>query len=77
MFKVLKFLFWCAAIVGFIWFGMYVPLGKATLFGHIKRIWNTQETKDLVEGTKEAARPAADKVKRAVKAGVDEAKRNP
>jgi hypothetical protein len=77
MFRLLKFLFWCALIGGFIWFGMSVPLGKYTLFSHIKRIWNTQETRDLVDGTKEAAKPAADKVKRAFRAGVDEAKRNP
>lgn len=77
MFRFLKFLLWCGAIIGFVWFGKYVPLGKYTLFGHVGRIWNTQETKDLVEGTKKAAKPAADKVKRAVKAGVDEATRDP
>lgn len=77
MFRFLKFLITLAIIGGLIWFGATVPLGKHTLFGHVRRIWNSKETQDLVEGTKEAAKPAAEKVKRAVKAGVDEATRNP
>jgi hypothetical protein len=61
----------------FIWFGFTVPLGKYTLFGHIRRIWHTQETQDLVKGAEDTAKPVVDKVKRGVQAGVDEAKRNP
>jgi hypothetical protein len=77
MFRLIRFLVTASALVVFIWFGMTVPLGKETLFGHVRRIWQSEEAKDLVEGTKEAAKPAAEKVKRAVKAGVDEAGRDP
>lgn len=73
----LKFLFWVAALVAFVWFAVSVPLGNNTLWGHARRIWQTKETQDLVEGTKKAVGPAADKVKRAVKAGVDEARKDP
>jgi hypothetical protein len=73
----LKLLLWVAALVAFVWFAVSVPLGKYTLWGHARRIWQTQETQDLVEGTKKAVAPAADKVKRAVKAGVDEARKDP
>ncbi len=73
----IKFLFWVAVIVFVIWFGATVPLGKHTLFGHVQRIWKSEETQDLVEGTKQAVKPAAEKVKKAVKAGVDEARRDP
>jgi len=71
--RLFRFLFWVAFICFFIWFGTSVTLGKYTLFGHIRRIWHSQETQDLVHGTEEAAKPVVDKVKR----GVDEAKRNP
>ncbi len=77
MFRLIRFLIWVAVIAGFIWFGSTVPLGKHTLFGHVKRIWHSEETQDLVKGTEDAAKPVVDKVKRGVKAGVDEAKRNP
>jgi hypothetical protein len=73
MFKFLKFLFSVALLGAFLWFGFTVPLGKYTLFGHFRRIWNSKETQEMVDGTKEAAGPAVDKLKRGVKAGVDEA----
>ena len=64
MFKLIKFLISMSLIAGFVWFGATVPLGKHTLFGHFKAIWNSKETQDMVEGTKEAAAPAVDKLKR-------------
>jgi hypothetical protein len=77
MFRMIRLLFWIAAIAALIWFATTYPLGKYTLWGHMKRIWTSQETKDMVKGTEEATKPAIDKAKRAVKAGVDEAKRDP
>ena len=77
MFGFIRLVITLGLIALFIWFGMTVPLGKHTLFGHINRIGQSEEARDLVEGTKEAAKPAAEKVKRAVKAGVDEANKNP
>ncbi len=75
MWSMLKFLMFLALIVAFVWFGKTVPIGKHTLFGHVSRIWKTNEAQDLVEGAKETAGPAVEKVKRGVKAGVDEATR--
>lgn len=86
MFKLLKLVIYVGLLLGFIWFGMTVPLGKRTLFGHVERIWKSEETQDLVEGTKETAKPAiekikkeagptVEKIKRGVQAGLDEARR--
>jgi hypothetical protein len=77
MFGFIKFLFYVGLLAVFIWFGATVPLGNHTLFGHVSRIWKSDETRDLVDGTKKAIKPAADKAKRAIQAGVDEARRNP
>jgi len=77
MFRMIRFLFWLAALAALVWFTVTVPLGKYTLWGHMRRIWHSQETQDMVNGTEEAAKPAVEKVKKAVKAGVDEAKHNP
>lgn len=77
MFRLIKSLITLALIGGFIWFGFAIPLGKYTLFQHLRRIWNSSETQELINGTEEAARPAVDKIKRGVKAGVDEAQKNP
>lgn len=77
MFKLIKWVIIGAFVAGFIWFGMNVKLGNHTLFGHVSRIWKSDETQDLVKGTKEAAGPTVDKVKRAVEAGVEEAKKPP
>jgi hypothetical protein len=52
MFRLLRFLFYLAAILGFVWFGATVELGNRTLFGHIQNIWNTHESQELVDGAK-------------------------
>jgi hypothetical protein len=67
VFKLVKFLLGVAMLGGFIWFGATVPLGKHTMFGHVRRIWHAEETQDAVQGTKEAAAPVVDKVKDAVR----------
>jgi hypothetical protein len=64
VFRLLKLLTSLALLGGFIWFGMRVPLGSKTLFDHLRAIGGSRETKDLVEGTKEAARPVLDRVER-------------
>jgi hypothetical protein len=63
------------AVAGVLTFcGATVPLGKRTFFGHIKAIWSSDEMGQLKDGVKETAGPAADKVKRGIKAGVEAAK---
>lgn len=66
MIRLLVFL----AIAGALAFcGSTVKLGERTFFGHVRRIWATDEVQDLKEGVKEKAGPAADKVKKGVEAG--------
>jgi len=57
MFRLIKLILSLAALAGFVWFGANVPLGNRTLFGHLQAIGQTREAKELVEGTKESARP--------------------
>jgi hypothetical protein len=73
MLSLLKLLFWVGLAVAFVWAGQNIQLGKHTLFGHVERIWATPEAQDLVDGTKEKAGPAVDKLKKGVKAGVEAA----
>ena len=75
MFKLVKLVVWLVLLVVFIWFGSTVELGKHTLFGHVKRIWASDETQDLVDGVKEKGGPTYDKVKRGVERGMEEAKK--
>jgi hypothetical protein len=66
MIRLLVFL----AIAGALAFcGSTVKLGERTFFGHVRRIWATDEVQDLKDGVKEKAGPAADKVKKGVEAG--------
>ncbi len=71
------------------WCSTTVNLGDHTFAGHVKRIWQSEETQDLKEGVKEKAtsestkelvddikdktEPVVDRVKRGVEAGVNEA----
>lgn len=87
MIRIVLFL---ALVVFVTWCSTTVKLGDYTCAGHVKRIWSSEETKDLREGVKqkatsdgtkeavkdlkESAGPVVDRVKRGVKAGVDEAK---
>jgi hypothetical protein len=87
---VLRLLLFLAAAIFVTWCSTTVKLGEYTCAGHFKRIWSSEETKDLrdgvkekatsdgtkeaVEDLKESAGPVLDRVKRGVKAGVSEAK---
>jgi hypothetical protein len=73
MWSLIKLFFFVLLVVLFIWFGRTVQLGKHTLFGHISRIWQSEETRDLVEGAKTSAGPALDEAKRRLQAGIQAA----
>lgn len=64
MFRLIKFLLGLAALAGFVWFGANVPLGSRTLFQHLQAIGRTRETQDLLDGTRESAKPLMDSVRR-------------
>lgn len=69
----LRSLLWIAGICALIYLGATVKLGKHTTFGHLKRIWSSHETQDLVHGVEEKAAPSLDKMKHAVQEGDDRA----
>jgi hypothetical protein len=55
------------ALMGFLafaWFGATVKLGSQTLFEHLHAIGQTKESQELVDGTKQAAAPLVDDVRR-------------
>jgi hypothetical protein len=63
------------ALIGFAafaWFGVTVKLGSQTLFQHLRAISQTKESQELVEGTRQAAGPLADDVRRRFHEGTAE-----
>jgi hypothetical protein len=39
-----------------VWCGTTVELGEHTFYGHVKRIWQSEETRDLRDGIKQKAK---------------------
>src|ERR1700742_3276995 len=66
MFRLLKLCMSLAGFVAFAWFGATVKLGSRTLFEHLHAIGETKESQELVDGTKRAAEPLVDDVKRRI-----------
>jgi hypothetical protein len=66
MVRLLKLCIGLAAFVAFAYFGATVPLGSRTLFGHMRAIAETKESQELVDGTKHAAEPLVDGVRRRI-----------
>lgn len=64
MFRLLKLGVALMGFVAFAWFGATVKLGPRTLFEHLHAIGQTKESQDLVDGTKRAAGPLVDDVRR-------------
>jgi hypothetical protein len=71
MFRLLKLCVSLAAFVAIAWFGATVKLGSRTLFEHLHAIAETKESQELVDGTKQAAEPLVDDVKRRMGRGDD------
>jgi hypothetical protein len=63
MFRLVRFLISLAMTAAFIWFAVTVPLGRLTLWGHLRAIFGTQEARDLAEGTREEAQKVAERVR--------------
>ncbi|HSZ81216.1 MAG TPA: hypothetical protein VLA14_02985 [Polyangia bacterium] len=66
MFRLLKLCVSLAAFLVVAWFGATVKLGSRTLFEHLHAIGQTKESQELVDGTKQAAEPLVDDVKRRI-----------
>jgi hypothetical protein len=66
VFRLLKLGFAVAAFAAIAWFGTTVKLGDRTLFQHLRAIGDSKESHDLVAGTKKAAGPLVDDVRRRI-----------
>jgi hypothetical protein len=53
VFKLIKFGIGLLGLGVFCWFGLMVPLGDHTLFGHLSAIGKSKESQELMRGTKE------------------------
>lgn len=49
----MKFVLGLASFAAFVWWGLTVPLGERTLFGHMTAIVQSRESQELVRGTKQ------------------------
>lgn len=65
-----------ALLCGLVVCGATVKVGDRTFFGHVERIWKSEETQNLVDGVREKSGPVLERVKRGVEAGVREATRD-
>ena len=66
MFRLIKLGVALVGFVAFAWFGATVKLGSQTLFEHLHAIGQTKESQELVDGTKQAAGPLVDDVRRRI-----------
>jgi hypothetical protein len=64
MFRLLRWLFWTVVFFGFLYVALAVPLGKRTLAGHLANLWRSPEGRELRDGTREAAGPVIEKMRR-------------
>jgi hypothetical protein len=69
LFRLIKLGISLVGLAAFAWFGVTVKLGSQTLFQHLRAIGQTKESQQLVEGTREAAGPLVDDVRRRFKEG--------
>ena len=71
MFRLLKLGLAMVGLVAFAWFGITHKLGSRTLFQHLRAIGQTKESQELVDGTRQAAGPLVDDVRRKI-SGTDD-----
>ena len=64
MFRLIKLAIGLVGLMAFAWFGITVKLGERTLFQHVRAIGQTKESQELVDGTRQAAGPLVDDVRR-------------
>ena len=51
----IRFVIYVLVAIAVVWFSTTVKLGEYTCAGHVKRIWDSEETKDLRDGIKKKA----------------------
>jgi hypothetical protein len=73
MFRLIKLGVALVGLLAFCWFGVTYQLGARTLFQHVRAIVETKESQELVDGTKQAAGPLVDDVRRRIGGKGDDA----
>lgn len=66
MFRLVRFVISTFILGIVIWFAVSVPIGKHTLWGHLRRIAATPEAKELATGAKQVAKEAVDRAQKEV-----------
>jgi hypothetical protein len=69
LFRLIKLGITLVGLAAFAWFGVTVKLGSMTLFQHLRAIGQTKESQELVDGTRQAAGPLVDDVRRMFQVG--------
>jgi hypothetical protein len=82
VFKLIKLFIGVVGLGVFVWWGLTVPLGDRTLFGHLSAIGQSKESQELVKGTKDKVgdlkkRFAGDEVAKVAKADKVDKKEKP
>jgi hypothetical protein len=77
LFRLIKLGVGLIGLAAFAWFGISYKLGELTLFQHLRAIGQTKESQQLVEGTRRAAAPLVDDVRRRVSDDDDGKARSP
>jgi hypothetical protein len=72
VFRLIKLGITLVGLAAFAWFGVTVKLGSMTLFQHLRAIGQTKESQELVNGTRQAAGPLVDDVRRKFQEGTKE-----
>jgi hypothetical protein len=72
LFRLIKLGITLVGLAAFAWFGVTVKLGSMTLFQHLRAIGQTKESQELVDGTRQAAGPLVDDVRRKFQEGTKE-----
>jgi hypothetical protein len=71
LFRLIKLGVGLIGLAAFAWFGISHKLGDMTLFQHLRAIGQTKESQQLVDGTRQAAAPLVDDVRRRVSSKSD------
>lgn len=64
MFRLIRWVLLLTMLAVLVWFAATVPVGRRTLWAHLRAIFGTREARDLAEGTREEASKVAEKIRR-------------
>ena len=65
----IRFLVTLAIVGALIWAAVTIPIGRRTLYGHIRNIWHSEQAEEMKQDVKQTAGPAVHRVERGIEAG--------